>query len=179
VLKCSEHARDAFRGCSEPCRHVRGHERAVGARVPADKLFERASDRIGERHWEAHRKGAPERIAIAGGVLCCREPHLAADADLDRPLLFDQPLHPLPPIAVARHVSNGAQRQVTKLFRIVGTAQIDLGCREFPDLAKDIVELVGRPGMAVLGHTLKLKFDIGQDVRVEQVAQLLGTQQVP
>ena len=52
--------------------------------------------RLGERHRQTDRQRAPQRVAVAGRVLAGGVADLAADGDLDRPLLGEQRVEPLP-----------------------------------------------------------------------------------
>ncbi len=57
-------------------------------------------------------------------------------------------------------------------------AQIGLGLGEVADLAQHVVQLVGRARPATVGEALQLQLDVGEHGRVEQLAQLLGAEQV-
>ena len=127
--------------------------------VASDQLFERAHDRIGERHRQTERQRTAERVAIAGRVLGGGESHLVADADLDRPPLVEQRGQPRRP---GRRLA----------------AQIDLGGGEIADLAEHIVQLVGRPGTSTVGEALQFEFDVGEHAGVEQLTQLFGAEQL-
>ncbi len=64
------------------------------------------------------------------------------------------------------------------LAAVALAAQIDLGCSEVADLAQHVVQFVGAAGPPAIGHALQLELHIGQHARVEQLPELLGTQQV-
>ena len=134
-------------------------ERPVRAGEPTDELFERPGDRFGERHRQPERERAPERVAVARRVLGGRVAGLAADGELDHPACGDQ---------------LGEPRRTVVAF----TTQVDLGRGEVADLAEHVVELVGRSCPAPLGEALQLELDVGEHARVEQLAQLLGAEQV-
>ena len=57
-------------------------------------------------------------------------------------------------------------------------AQIDLRGGQIADPAQHVVELVGAAGPAPVGQVLQVELDIGQHAGVEQLAQLLGAEQV-
>ena len=57
-------------------------------------------------------------------------------------------------------------------------AQVDLGRGQVADLAEHVVQLVGAARPAPVGEALQLELDVGEHARVEQLAQLLGAEQV-
>ena len=124
---------------TEAAGDVGDHERAVGAGVAADQLLQRPGDRLGERHREPERQRAPERVAVAGGVLARGVPHLAADADLDRPLLGEQRLEPASERPVAPH-----RRDRTSTARTAGRSRRATGRR--PDAARRAARRPSAPG---------------------------------
>ncbi len=50
--------------------------------------------------------------------------------------------------------------------------------RQVTDATEHVVQLVGRARPPTVGETLEFEFDVGEHIGVEQVAQLLGAQQV-
>ena len=87
LVGCKRHdrARDPLGGRAEPASHVVDDERPMRPCEPADELFERPRDRLGERHRQAERERAPQPVAIAGRVLGRRMAGLTADGELDHP----------------------------------------------------------------------------------------------
>ena len=129
------------------------------AGVAGDELLERARHRLGERRRQPERQRAAERVAVAGGVVGGGVARLAGDGDLDRPLLGEQLGRATPsPVALA--------------------AQVDLGGGEVADAAQHVVQLVGAAGPATVGQALQVELDVGEHAGVEQLAQLLGAEQV-
>ncbi len=116
-------------------------------------------DRLGERHRQPERQRAPERIAVAGGVLGGRVARLAADGDLDRPRSATSSASHAAPSSPSQRRSTSAGGEVA-------------------DLAEHVVQLVGRACPAPLGEALQLELDVGEHARIEQLAQLLGAEQV-
>ena len=114
--------------------------------------------RFGERHRQTERHVAAERIAIPGRILGGEMARLTAELHLDCPASADELVDPLPTQAL--------------------TAQIDLGSAEVADLAQHVVQFVGTASTTTIGDALQFELHIGQHARVEQLAQLLGTQQV-
>ncbi len=145
-------------GDAEATSHLGRRERAVRAGVTGDQRLERMGDRLGERQRQAERHVAAERVAVAGRVLGGDEPLLAAQLDLDRPASC----------APARRA----------MHRRALAAQIDLGNGEVADLAQHVVQLVGTARPAAVGQALQLQLDVGEHARVEQLAQLLGAEQI-
>ena len=151
---------DSFDRGREPTGDVDGEERAVGAGEATDERLERVRHRIGERDRQPDRDRTPERVAVARRVLGRRVAHVVADADLD-----DAPLtHQLvDPTAAVTPLATG----------------VDLRDGEVAHTAEHVVQLVGGPGAATVGKVLQFEFDVGKHARVEQLAQLLGTEQLP
>ena len=57
-------------------------------------------------------------------------------------------------------------------------AQVELGGGEVADPAQHVVQLVGAAGPAAVGQALQVELDVGEHAGVEQLAQLLGAEQV-
>ncbi len=57
-------------------------------------------------------------------------------------------------------------------------AQLDLRRRQVADAPQHVVQLVGRAGATAVGQVLDVELDVGEHAGVEQLAQLLGAEQV-
>ncbi len=134
TLQRCERAGDPLGWRTETSGHLGSEERPVSSGVATDDLLERTGDRIGERHRQAERQRAPERVAVLRCVLGRRVPRLAAECDLDDSLLTEQRRQP------ARAVGPRAAG-------VVGTrrvaAQFDLVDGEVADAAEHVVQFVG------------------------------------
>ena len=115
-------------------------------------------NRLSERHRQTERHVAAERIAVPGCVFGGDMARLAAELHLDRSACAGELVDPLPGRAIAAH--------------------IDFGGREIADLAQHVVQLVCAASTTAIGDALQFELHIGQYAGVEQLAQLLGAQQV-
>ncbi len=96
----------------------------------------------------------PERVAQPAGVFGRGQ----VAADLDDATLGSQVVEPL--------------------RRIGGAARADLVERERPEIDEQIVHVVGVAGLAGRHQPLQLELELGEDLRIEQLAQLLGAHEV-
>ena len=158
-LQRHQHADDATLGHAEAVGDLALDERAVGAGVAPDEILQRPRHRLGERLRQPQRQRAPERVAVARRVVGGGPADLAGHDDLDGPLLGQQ---------------LGQPRLVAGLL----AAQVELGRRQVADPAQDVVQLVGAAGPAAVGQALQVELDVGEHAGVEQLAQLLGAEQV-
>ena len=158
-LERGERADDALDRRCEAAGDIGRGERAVGAGVAGDQRLQRMGDRLGERQRQTERDVAAERVAVPGGIFGSDEPRLATELDLDRPPRSHEVVDPLRPAGAL-------------------AAQIDLGSGEVADLAQHVVQLVGTARPAAVGDTLQLQLDVGEHTGIEQLAQLLGTEQI-
>jgi hypothetical protein len=79
---------------------------------------------------QAERQRAPERVAVAGGVVGCGDAHLVGDAV----------------ISIARRACDQLGEPRRGIARCPVAPQVDLGRRQVAHLAQHVVELVGRRG---------------------------------
>ena len=108
----------------------------------------------------------PTRIPVARHVRHVDPAFLAADAHRDRPPVSRERLQPLARCRLPR--------------TIIWTADPcrDLVGAQVAQPAQEVVHRVGRPRGSVGRQELELQLELGQGVGVEQLAQLLGTQQL-
>ena len=129
--------------------------RAHRWRSPPSGRFAGREQRLGH----APRRAGAERIAISGDVLDCDPSLLARDAERD-----------------------GA----ASLERAQGDAYVEIGIRtcrdlgriEVADPSQEVVDRVGGPRPPPLGQPLELELERADRVRVEQLAQLVGAEQL-
>ena len=136
-------------------------ERAVGPGVPGDELLDRPWHRLGEGGGKPERQGAAEPVAVARRVVGGDVAGLARHDHLDRPLLRHQLGQPA--------VRSGS--------RPLGP-QVELDGGQVADAAQHVVQLVGAPRPPAVGQSLQVELDVGEHAGVEQLAQLLGPEQV-
>ena len=129
------------------------------AGVAGDEVDQRALDRLGEGLGQAGRQGHAERVPHPGGVLGRGVALLARHRALDGPGGGDQLVQPLGGRAVA--------------------AGVGLLPGQRPERPEDVGQLVGVAGPATVGQPLQVELEVGQHVRVDQLPQLLGPEQVP
>ncbi len=138
-----------------------GEERTVGAGVAGDQLDQRCRHGIGEGGGQTERDGAAQRIAQAGGVVGRGQARLAGDGDLDGPAFGDQRGDPAVDDLGGRLGAGGQP--------VAG---------EGPDHPQQVVGLVGVTGPAAVDQALQLRLEVGQHAGVDEVAQLLGAEQL-
>ena len=114
---------------------------------------------LGERARKAQRHVAAERIAIAGRVLGGDVPIDAGDGHPDRSSIVHQARQP---------------RTTLDAF----TAEVDLRFRQIAHLAQHVVKFIGGARPAPVSQQLQFQLEIGQRTGVEQLAELLGAEQV-
>ncbi len=136
-------------------RRGRG-ERAVGAGVAREEIAERVLDGLSERFRDTDRQGGPQGVAQPARVLDRRPVLSARDPDPDGTAGTGQLLSPLGFGAPLRQ------------FRI----------RERAEKAEEVRDALGVLDAAVLGEPLQLALQLGQHLRVEQLAQLRLAQQL-
>ena len=129
----------------------------MGAGETGDEVAERRGARVGEGRGQPERKAAPEGIAVQRGILGGHHDLLVAQTREERASVVHQVLHP------RRGITLGAHR--------------DLPARQVPHAAKHVVQLVGTAGTPAVGDALQLELHRCQHLGVEQLAQLLRTEQ--
>ena len=111
-------------------------------------------------------QGDTEGIAQAGGVLGGGEALLPRHADGDRAALADQAVEP-----VADHRRGGL-----RIGRV--GAGLDLPPAERAEQPEQVVDLVGVARPTAVGEALQLELEVGEHRRIDQLAELLGAQQL-
>ncbi len=129
-------------------------ERAIGAGVAADDVPQRIDHRFEEGFGHTLRRAHAERVTQAGHVFDGRKPVLAPDGHLHRATLRDQ------------------RRKGLVESAGLGHTGADLVRAQRPEVAQQIVELVGASGLAVIGEALELAFYHIDDVGIEEIAEL-------
>ncbi len=114
-----------------------------------------------ERGRHPDRRGDPDPVAVARHVLDGDPAVVAGDPRPDRAARAGQLLEPR---TGGRLAALGPCR--------------DLGRRQVPQPAQQVVDAVERRCPAVLGQRLEVQLEVGQGVRVEQLAQLLLAEQL-
>ncbi len=128
-------------------------ERAVGAGIAADKFEHRVRDRLQQRDGQTRGKGNAQGVAIAGGVFGGDEAAFAGDAQLKQAAGADQPVY---------RIEQGR----------VGDPARELCAGEIAQAEAEVVNAVGGAGAVVFAEALGVLFDLGDDVGVEQFAQV-------
>ena len=142
-------------------RRIGRQERAVGPGVPRQQPVERAGRRPEERRRNADRRRDPDPVAVARHVLDGDPAVVARDPGPDGPAGGRELVEP----------RSGGRRATLGPCR-------DLGRRQVAQPAEQIVDAVERRCAAILGECLEAQLEIGQRVRVEQLAQLLLSEQL-
>ena len=132
----------------------------MGAGVAGDEVAQRGVDRLGAHGRQADRDGDAERVAQPTGVLGRAHALLAADATEEGAPLRDQLLDP----RLHRRTVDGAQAELVE--------------RERAEETQQVVHLVDVAGQPTLDQALQLQLEVGQHVGVDELAQLLGAEQV-
>ncbi len=155
----TERGRGPRRGHVVARRHLGGRERPVGAGEPPHQVDEGRVHRVGEHRGQPHRDRGAQGVAQAAGVLGRRHPVVTPDRRPERPPLGHQAVDP-------------GRRPVAR------AAGIQLVERQRTQPPQQVVQLVGVAGPAAVGERLELELEVGQRPRVEQLAQLVGAEQV-
>ena len=130
-------------------------------RPAGQQPVERTRGRPEEGGRDADRRRDPDPVAIAGDVLD-REPAVVArDPGPDRPAGRGELVEPRPGGRQAALGPGG-----------------HLGGRQVAEPAEQVVDAVERRRLPVVGQRLEAQLEIGQRVRVEQLAQLLLAEQL-
>ena len=158
-----EHGPDAGAVDAEARGHVAVEERSVGAAVPHDQRLERRVDRVGEHAGQPDGDGTAQRVAQTSGVFGGRPPLLACDADGDDPAVLGQGGERR--LQIARDANRGTLRQLPGGQRA-----------EHPEEVGDLIRVARQ---AVLHEALQLPLELLEHVGIQQVPQLLGTEQLP
>ena len=132
----------------------------MGAGVARDQVDDRRGDGVGAGARQADRHGHAERVAEPAGVLGRADPLLAGDPGEERAALGDELVDPL---------LHG---------RSVDRPQPELVERQRPEQPELVVRLVDVARQPALDQPLQLELEVGQHVGVDQLAQLLGAEQV-
>ena len=135
-----------------PFGQLLGRERPVRARVAPGEVQRGMRRRLEQRFRQSRRQRHAERVAVAARVLDRDEARLAGDRDRDRP--------PGP-----RQVVDGAPAVELR-------PGVDFRDVQIAEAQQQVVHAVDRPRPAVVLQLLQLGLDVGDRVRVEQVAQL-------
>ncbi len=131
-------------------------EGAVGAGVAGEEVAQRVLDRLGEGLGHAHGQRRAQRVAQAARVLDRRPVVGAGDADPDRTAGGGQLLGPLR----------------------LGAPLGQLGVRERTEQPQPVRDALRVLDAAVLGEPLQLALQLGEHLRVEQLAQLRLAEQL-
>ena len=142
-------------------RRLRGQERPVGPGPARQQRVRCPERRLEERGRDPDRHRHADRVAIARDVLDRDPAFVARDPDGHGPTSgreFRQPGsgHGRAALGPRRH------------FRLVQIAEP----------AKQVVDAIERRGLAILGQGLDVQLEIGERLRIEQLAQLLLPQQL-
>ena len=138
----------------------------MGAGEAGDEVEQRLGHGVGECGRETLGQGDPQRVAEPGGILGGGEALLGGHTDDDGPALADEGVEPLPDDC------GGGCR-----LGCVG-AGLDLPAAERAEDAQQVVDLVGVAGPASVGEALELELEVGEHDRVDELAQLLGSEQL-
>ncbi len=141
--------------------HLGRGERPVGGGVAAGDPQQRVGDVLEEGRREPARRRGAERVAVQAGIARRRSsaPRPASRIRTARRSLLELGQH-APRVEALEH------------------ALAALGVVQVPHRAQDVVELVLAGGLAKLGAELQVVLDLGQGGRVDQIAELLLTQQL-
>ena len=145
----------------------------MAAGVAGDEVLERARHGLGERRRQPERERATECISISGRIIAGGEASLSGDSHLDRPLLRQQVRNP--PVLSA---GTGRIGPIPADRRRGVAAEIDLSGGEVADRTQDVVQLVGAAGPATVGQPLQVELDVGEHSGIEELAELLGSEEV-
>ena len=151
---------DDGRAEAQPAGHLVGGERAVGAGVAGDQVGQGVRDRLAEDVGGAGRDGYAEPVAEPPDVLDGGPSLLAGDPDLDDPALV------------------GERGQPAVDLRDLGGPRPDLVGRERPEEPQQVGHALGVVDAAVRREPLELGLDLGQDLGIEQLAQLGPAEQL-
>ena len=130
------------------------------AGVARDQVDDRRGDGVGAGAREADGHGHAEGVAEPAGVLGRAHALLGRDPAEERPALGDELVDPL---------LHG---------RAVDRSQPELVERQRPEQPELIVGLVDVARQATFDQPLQLELEVGQHVGVDQLAELLGAEQV-
>ena len=146
---------------AEPRGDVVGGERAVGARVAGDQVGQRVVDGVGERVGGAGRDGDAQAVAEPADVLDRRPALDAGHPDLDG-------------TTRGRERSRAPRRR--RCRRRVRSC--DLLGGERAEQPEQVGDALGASGPALGREPLELGLELGQHLRVEQLAQLGPAEQL-
>ncbi len=130
-----------------------GRKRPVGPGIPADHIAERIGDGLEEGAGYAAGRDDAEGVAEPRHVLDRGEHPASAGPHPGGAPVGDELVDPRPDV-----VGRGPGGEPIAIER--------------PDVPEDVVEPLGRGRPAVLGEVLELELDLGDDLGVEQVAEL-------
>ena len=156
----AERAADLRRADAEPARELDRGERAVRSREAPDQRHERPQLAREERVRQPGRHDDAERVAVFAGVLGRDPTRLARDRDGDRPPVALQLEEPL----VHRRIGDRPR------FQLVA--------REVAEPQQKVVGGVDVPRGAIGLEVLELELELGERVRVEELAQLDLTEEL-
>ena len=151
-LERAQHGLDLGRRHAETTRRVVGEEGAVGAREAPDEPGEGVVHGLEDAVGEPGRRHDAESVAVSSRVGDGDVAMLAGDADPGDAALRVQPFEPR---------SHGLGRPLGELV-----------LAEIADAAEEVLELVGAPRAIAVGAAGELLFQLGEDLGVDQVAEL-------